>query len=163
MRTLTLRVSDLQSDSDMDSIRNSCDVYSKRSFPPVDYVDQRMSLKLLWKVEETWQYDMGEGGEGQYWEYSQMESSAERGLSEGEAECRRKGEALKANYICPWNTENSGSQWNENRNSVKFFKNQTLPSDGSNALPVSLIHFPLSRFLWLLTVLMKAREKDSNN
>ena len=113
-----------------------------------------------WRNMSTWQYD---GGGGQYWEYSPMESSAERGLSEGEAECRRKGEALKANYICPWNTENSGSQWNENRNSFYFFKNQTLPCDRSNALPVPLIHFPLSRFLWLLTVLMKAREKDSSN
>ena len=119
----------------------------------------RMSFVKSWRNMTIWHG----GGEGQYWAYSQMESSAERGLSEGEAECRRKGEALKANYICPWNTENSGSQWNENRNSVKFFKNQTLPCDGSNALPVSLIHFPLSRFLWLLTVLMKAREKDSNN
>ena len=125
---------------------------------------------IMWTKDCPWncceklkKHDNMTWGEGQYWAYSQMESSAERGLSEGEAECRRKGEALKANYICPWNTENSGSQWNENRNSVKFFKNQTLPCDGSNALPVSLIHFPLSRFLWLLTVLMKAREKDSNN
>ena len=160
---MPLRVCDLQSDSDLDSIRNSCDVYSKRSFPPVDYVDQRMSMKLLWKVEETWAHDNMTGGGGNIENTLRWNQVRKGGLSEGEAECRRKGEALKANYICPWNTENSGSQWNENRNSVKFFKNQTRPCDGSNALPVSLIHFPLSRFLWLLTVLMKAREKDSNN
>ena len=61
---MTLGVSDLQSDSELDSIRNSCDVYSKRSFPRVDYVDQRMSLKLLWKVEETWAHDNMTGGGG---------------------------------------------------------------------------------------------------